>query len=72
MSTILETSFLSKIWVLSDTTKSGQLLFPEFALAMYLCNIRLTGRLVLYEWRIEVGDVCSLLDRRRLCIGNIK
>jgi hypothetical protein len=35
---------LSKIWVLSDTTKSGQLLFPEFALAMYLCNIRLTGR----------------------------
>ncbi|KAJ5356448.1 hypothetical protein N7517_011057 [Penicillium concentricum] len=35
---------LSKIWVLSDTTKSGQLFFPEFALAMYLCNIRLTGR----------------------------
>lgn len=30
--------------VLSDTTKSGQLLFPEFALAMYLCNIRITGR----------------------------
>jgi hypothetical protein len=29
---------------LSDTTKSGQLLFPEFALAMYLCNIRLTGK----------------------------
>ncbi|KAJ5127435.1 Actin cytoskeleton-regulatory complex protein PAN1 [Penicillium atrosanguineum] len=37
-------SDLSKIWVLSDTTKSGQLFFPEFALAMYLCNIRLTGR----------------------------
>ncbi|KAI2732905.1 hypothetical protein DTO012A8_10127 [Penicillium roqueforti] len=35
---------LSKIWVLSDTTKSGQLFFPEFALAMYLCNIRITGR----------------------------
>lgn len=30
--------------VLSDTTKSGQLLFPEFALAMYLCNLRITGR----------------------------
>ena len=29
---------------LSDTTKSGQLLFPEFALAMYLCNIKLTGK----------------------------
>lgn len=35
---------LSNIWVLSDTTKSGQLFFPEFALAMYLCNLRLTGR----------------------------
>jgi hypothetical protein len=35
---------LSKIWVLSGSTKSGQLFFPEFALAMYLCNIRITGR----------------------------
>lgn len=30
--------------VLSDTTKSGQLFFPEFALAMYLCNLKITGR----------------------------
>ncbi|KAK2810333.1 actin organization and endocytosis protein [Emmonsiellopsis sp. PD_5] len=37
-------SDLSRIWVLSDTTKSGRLLFPEFALAMYLCNLRLTGK----------------------------
>ncbi|EXJ96308.1 hypothetical protein A1O1_01434 [Capronia coronata CBS 617.96] len=37
-------SDLSRIWILSDTTKSGQLLFPEFALAMYLCNLRLTGK----------------------------
>ena len=29
---------------LSDTTKSGRLLFPEFALAMYLCNLKLTGK----------------------------
>ncbi|KAF2178486.1 hypothetical protein K469DRAFT_642299 [Zopfia rhizophila CBS 207.26] len=35
---------LSHIWTLSDTTKSGQLLFPEFALAMYLCNLKLTGK----------------------------
>jgi actin cytoskeleton-regulatory complex protein PAN1 len=35
---------LSQIWILSDTTKSGQLLFPEFALAMYLCNLSLTGK----------------------------
>ncbi|KAF2854674.1 hypothetical protein T440DRAFT_441910 [Plenodomus tracheiphilus IPT5] len=35
---------LSHIWTLCDTTKSGQLLFPEFALAMYLCNLKLTGK----------------------------
>lgn len=29
---------------LSDTTKSGKLLFPEFALAMYLCNLKLKGK----------------------------
>jgi actin cytoskeleton-regulatory complex protein PAN1 len=29
---------------LSDTTKSGKLLFPEFALAMYLCNLKITGK----------------------------
>ncbi|KAI9840800.1 MAG: actin organization and endocytosis protein [Sclerophora amabilis] len=35
---------LSHIWTLSDTTKSGQLFFPEFALAMYLCNLKLVGK----------------------------
>ena len=35
---------LSDIWMLSDTTKSGQLLFPEFALAMYLCNQKLNNK----------------------------
>lgn len=35
---------LGHIWMLSDTTKSGQLLFPEFALAMYLCNLKLKGQ----------------------------
>ena len=40
----LPSSDLMHIWVLSDTTKSGQLLFPEFALAMYLCNLKLVGK----------------------------
>ncbi|MCJ1436060.1 actin organization and endocytosis protein [Xylographa pallens] len=40
----LSGSDLMHIWVLSDTTKSGQLLFPEFALAMYLCNLKLVGK----------------------------
>ncbi|KAI9818215.1 MAG: actin organization and endocytosis protein [Pycnora praestabilis] len=35
---------LSQIWTLSDTTKSGQLFFPEFALAMYLCNLKIVGK----------------------------
>lgn len=30
--------------MLADTTRSGQLLFPEFALAMYLCNLKLVGK----------------------------
>lgn len=34
----LAASQLSRIWALSDTTRSGQLLFPEFVLAMHLCN----------------------------------
>lgn len=34
---------LAKIWELSDTNKSGSLLFPEFALALHLCNIALRG-----------------------------
>lgn len=40
----LDGNSLAQIWTLSDTTKSGQLLFPEFALAMYLCNLKLTGK----------------------------
>ncbi|KAF1987834.1 hypothetical protein K402DRAFT_392629 [Aulographum hederae CBS 113979] len=35
---------LSQIWTLSDTTKSGQLMFPEFALSMYLCNLKMTNK----------------------------
>lgn len=40
----LDGNSLAQVWTLSDTTKSGQLLFPEFAVAMYLCNLRLTGK----------------------------
>ncbi|KAL2316032.1 Actin cytoskeleton-regulatory complex protein pan1 [Schizosaccharomyces pombe] len=40
----LPTVQLSKIWRLSDTTRSGRLLFPQFVLAMYLCNLGLTGK----------------------------
>lgn len=40
----LDGNSLAQLWTLSDTTKSGQLLFPEFALSMYLCNLRLSGK----------------------------
>ncbi|KAH6610334.1 actin cytoskeleton-regulatory complex component [Trichoderma cornu-damae] len=40
----LDGDTLSHIWTLADTTRAGQLYFPEFALAMYLCNLKLTGK----------------------------
>lgn len=54
---------LSQIWMLSDTTKSGQLLFPEFALAMYLCNIKLTGKDLPAQLPERVrNEVSSMVD----------
>ena len=43
-SLVTEAQRLTSSRTLSDTTKSGQLLFPEFALAMYLCNLKLVGK----------------------------
>ncbi|KXJ97435.1 hypothetical protein Micbo1qcDRAFT_187264 [Microdochium bolleyi] len=40
----LDGDALSQIWTLSDTTRSGELHFPEFALAMYLCNLKMVGK----------------------------
>ncbi|KAF5094836.1 hypothetical protein D0Z00_003379 [Geotrichum galactomycetum] len=37
---------LGEIWSLADTNKSGSLLFPEFALAMYLCSLALKGNAI--------------------------
>ena len=54
---------LSQIWILSDTTKSGQLLFPEFALAMYLCNLSLTGKSLPSTLPDKVkNEVSSMVD----------
>jgi actin cytoskeleton-regulatory complex protein PAN1 len=56
-------SVLSQIWILSDTTKSGQLLFPEFALAMYLCNLSLTGKSLPTTLPDKVkNEVSSMVD----------
>lgn len=56
-------SVLAQIWILSDTTKSGQLLFPEFALAMYLCNLSLTGKSLPASLPDKVkNEVSSMVD----------
>lgn len=49
--------------MLSDTTKSGQLWFPEVALALYLCNLRLTGKEIpdALPERIR-NEVSSMID----------
>uniref|UniRef100_A0A8H7NAD5 EH domain-containing protein n=1 Tax=Bionectria ochroleuca TaxID=29856 RepID=A0A8H7NAD5_BIOOC len=40
----LDGDSLSHIWTLADTTRAGQLYFPEFALAMYLCNLKINRK----------------------------
>ncbi|CAZ83899.1 unnamed protein product [Tuber melanosporum] len=59
----LSPSDLHQIWQLADTTKSGQLLFPEFALAMYLCNLKRGGK-TLPSTLPEVvrNEVSSMVD----------
>jgi hypothetical protein len=61
--------------MLADTTRSGKLYFPEFALAMYLCNLKLLGKPLplslpenikreiskMVEWIISCGPI----DARR-------
>ncbi|KAK3629438.1 actin organization and endocytosis protein [Elasticomyces elasticus] len=59
----LDGNSLAQIWTLSDTTKSGQLLFPEFALAMYLCNLKLTGKTLPDSLPERVrNEVSSMVD----------
>ncbi|CRK41052.1 hypothetical protein BN1708_016854, partial [Verticillium longisporum] len=59
----LDGDSLSHIWTLSDTTRSGQLHFPEFALAMYLCNLKLTGQSLPSSLSENIkNEVSSMVD----------
>ncbi|CAM1505562.1 Fc.00g111990.m01.CDS01 [Cosmosporella sp. VM-42] len=59
----LDGDSLSQIWTLSDTTRAGQLYFPEFALAMYLCNLRLKGKQLPTSLPENVkNEVSSMVD----------
>lgn len=54
---------LSRIWAMSDTTRSGQLLFPEFVLAMHLCNQALRRGIVPDRLDDKVrNEVNSMVD----------
>lgn len=59
----LDGDSLSHIWTLSDTTRAGELYFPEFALAMYLCNLRLSGKTLPQVLPENVrNEVSSMVD----------
>jgi actin cytoskeleton-regulatory complex protein PAN1 len=48
---------------LADTTRSGQLHFPEFALAMYLCNLKITGKSIPSTLPENIkNEVSSMVD----------
>jgi hypothetical protein len=54
---------LTFLRTLADTTRSGQLHFPEFALAMYLCNLKLTGKTLPSTLPDNVkNEVSSMVD----------
>lgn len=52
----LQPAQLARIWELSDLNKSGQLLFPEFALALHLCNVALRGLPIPYQLEPNVKN----------------
>lgn len=59
----LDGDSLSHIWTMADTTRAGQLYFPEFALAMYLCNLKLTGKSIPGSLPDNIkNEVSSMVD----------
>ncbi|EEQ38639.1 hypothetical protein CLUG_02765 [Clavispora lusitaniae ATCC 42720] len=57
---------LAEIWALADTNKSGSLLFPEFALALHLCNMALRGDQLPHQlpekWANEVQSFVDAIN----------
>ncbi|KAH3682920.1 hypothetical protein WICPIJ_006112, partial [Wickerhamomyces pijperi] len=59
----LNATKLADIWALSDLSRSGRLLFPEFALALHLCNIAAKGQPIPYELPLKMkNEVSSFVD----------
>ncbi|QWU86932.1 hypothetical protein CA3LBN_001150 [Candidozyma haemuli] len=57
---------LAEIWTLADTNKSGALLFPEFALALHLCNMSLKNEplpgVLPERWQNEVQSFVDAIS----------
>lgn len=67
----LQPSHLAKIWALCDSSKAGELLFPEFALAMHLVNDVLQGDSIPYELDSKTkNEVSSFIDAINLSIAS--
>ncbi|CCK72707.1 actin cytoskeleton-regulatory complex protein PAN1 KNAG_0L00860 [Huiozyma naganishii CBS 8797] len=66
----LQPSQLAKIWALCDTSRAGELLFPEFALAMHLINDVLQGDSIPYELDTKTkNEVSSFIDAINVSIA---
>ena len=57
---------LAEIWSLSDTNKSGSLLFPEFALSLHLCSMAKKGEslpaFLPEKWQNEVKSFVDAIN----------
>ncbi|KAL6947630.1 hypothetical protein ACO0RG_000206 [Hanseniaspora osmophila] len=61
---------LAQIWNLADSNKAGELLFPEFVLAMYLVNSVLHGEPLPYAVERKIGnEVTSFVDAINFMVG---
>jgi len=61
---------LAQIWNLADTLKAGELMFPEFVLAMYLINSVLQGENLPYALEKRIRDeVTKFVDAINFQVG---
>ncbi|SCU89089.1 LADA_0E13630g1_1 [Lachancea dasiensis] len=64
-------TLLARIWTLCDTSRAGELLFPEFALAMHLVNDVIQGDSVPFELSTKMkNEVASFVDAINFSIAS--
>jgi hypothetical protein len=61
---------LSNLWELSDTNKSGSLMFPEFCVALHLANMAKRGQSIPFELPLKIkNEVTGFVDAINFNIG---